>query len=172
MMVSRSNTFIKPSSTRTRKVSIDSQQRSHEKNDEIEKELKMTGKILITLSVFVLFALTANNISNFSALAASRQAAKVITIRGKLQKTVERGGWLVVVEKEKYLILNAQKFKNEKWFAEGNEVEVTGEIKSGVMTTYMEGTSFEAHSMRPFRTRRVKYNGPAGERTLPACRLS
>ena len=117
----------------------------------------MTEKILITLSVFLLFALAANNISDFNAMAASRQPAKDITIRGKLQKTVERGGWLVVVEKQKYLILNSQKFQNEKWFAEGNEVEVTGEIKSGVMTTYMEGTPFEAHSMRPFRTKRVRH---------------
>ena len=117
----------------------------------------MTKKILITLGLFLLFALTASNVSNFSAIAASRQPARDITIRGKLQKTVEKGGWLVVVEKQKYLILNSQKFKNEKWFAEGNEVEVTGEIKSDVMTTYMEGTPFEAHSMRPARTKRVRH---------------
>jgi uncharacterized protein YggE len=47
------------------------------------------------------------------------------------------------------LILNAQRFQNEKWFTEGNEVEAVGEEKSGVVTIYMEGTPFEARTMRP-----------------------
>src|SRR5262245_27165682 len=38
--------------------------------------------------------------------------AKEITIRGKLQKTVEAGGWLVVTNDAKYLILNAKDFQN------------------------------------------------------------
>lgn len=75
--------------------------------------------------------------------------AKEITVRGKLKKTVEAGGWLVASEKQKYLILNPQKFQNEKWFAEGAEVEATGEEKPGTITIYMEGTPFEVHSMRP-----------------------
>jgi len=83
------------------------------------------------------------------ALLATAAQAKDITVRGKLQKTVEEGGWLIVVEKQKYLILNADKFRGEKWFAEGTEVEATGEEKKGVMTIYMEGTPFEVHSMHP-----------------------
>jgi uncharacterized protein YggE len=75
--------------------------------------------------------------------------AKEITIRGRLQKTVEAGGWLVVTSDQKYLILNAKKFVNEKWFKESAEVEAVGETKD-VMTTFMEGTPFEARTMRPF----------------------
>jgi len=75
--------------------------------------------------------------------------AKEITIRGRLQKTVEAGGWLVVANNGKYLILNARQFQNEKWFKESAEVEAVGETKD-VMTTFMEGTPFEARTMRPF----------------------
>ena len=83
------------------------------------------------------------------ALFATAGFAKEITIRGKLQKTVEANGWLIVAGKQKYLILNPQKFQNEKWFAEANEVEATGEVKKDVVTIYMEGTPFDVHSMQP-----------------------
>ena len=82
-------------------------------------------------------------------IGASPAFAKEITVRGKLQKTVEAGGWVIVAGKQKYLILNPQKFQSEKWFKESAEVEATGETKD-VMTTYMEGTPFEVRSMRPF----------------------
>jgi len=79
---------------------------------------------------------------------ASQALAKEITVRGKLQKTVEANGWLIVADKQKYLILNPQRFQNEKWFKEAAQVEATGETKD-VMTIYMEGTPFEVRSMRP-----------------------
>ena len=110
----------------------------------------MTRKILFTLSIFVLCALVANNILSFTVNAASTESAKDITVRGKLKRTVEAGGWVVVADKQKYLILNSQKYANEKWFTEGSEVEATGEVKAGAITIYMEGTPFEVHSMRPF----------------------
>jgi hypothetical protein len=74
--------------------------------------------------------------------------AKEITVRGRLQKTVEAGGWLIATGTQKYLILNAQRFKNEKWFKESTEVEAVGETKD-VMTIYMEGTPFEVRTLRP-----------------------
>ena len=83
------------------------------------------------------------------ALLATQVFAKEIAVRGRLQRTVEAGGWIVVSGDQKYLLLNAQRFQNEKWFAEGNEVEAVGETKSGVMTIYMEGTPFEVRTMRP-----------------------
>jgi hypothetical protein len=89
--------------------------------------------LLITLAL--MFATSANAL------------AKEITIRGKLQKTVEAGGWLIVTENQKYLILNAKEFQNEKWFAAATEVEVTGKEKPGVVTTYMEGTPFKVRTM-------------------------
>ena len=75
--------------------------------------------------------------------------AKDLTVRGRLQRTVEAGGWLINSGNQKYLILNAQLFQNEKWFTEANEVEAVGETKSGVVTIYMEGTPFEVRTMRP-----------------------
>jgi|SRR5688500_5132574 uncharacterized protein YggE len=74
--------------------------------------------------------------------------AKEITVRGKLKKTVEAGGWLIVNNDDKYLILNARSFQNHAWFKESTNVEAVGETKD-VMTTFMEGTPFEAKSMQP-----------------------
>ena len=80
--------------------------------------------------------------------AATVLQAKEITVRGKLQKTVEAGGWLIVNDTGKYLILNAKNFQNNAWFKESTGVESVGETKD-VMTIYMEGTPFEAKSMQP-----------------------
>ena len=84
------------------------------------------------------------------ALFTTQVFAKEMNVRGRLQKTVEAGGWVIVSDGQKYLILNAQRFQNEKWFVEANEVEAVGETKSDVMTTFMEGTPFEVRIMRPF----------------------
>ncbi len=84
------------------------------------------------------------------ALLAGQTFAKEITVRGRLQKTVEAGGWVIVAGNQKYLLLNAQRFQNEHWFTEANEVEAVGETKPDVMTIYMEGTPFEARTIRPF----------------------
>jgi uncharacterized protein YggE len=80
--------------------------------------------------------------------AATVLQAKEITVRGKLQKTVEAGGWLIVAGDVKYLILNAKSFQQHSWFKESTSVEAVGETKD-VMTTFMEGTPFEAKSMQP-----------------------
>jgi uncharacterized protein len=79
--------------------------------------------------------------------AATAVFAAEITVTGKLQKTVEPGGW-VIAGKEKYLLLNASKFQKESWFKVATNVEAVGETKD-VMTTHMEGTPFEARTMRP-----------------------
>lgn len=92
--------------------------------------------------------------SIFSAIAlvtllATQAFASELSVRGRLQKTVEPGGWVIVSGSQKYLILNARNFQNEKWFAEGNEVDAFGETKPDVVTTFMEGTPFEARMMHP-----------------------
>jgi len=74
--------------------------------------------------------------------------AKEITVQGKLQKTVEAGGWLIVNRDAKYLLLNAKDFQKNDWFKESTSVEAVGETKD-VMTTFMEGTPFEAKSLKP-----------------------
>jgi uncharacterized protein len=72
------------------------------------------------------------------------------TLRGRLAPTVEAGGWLIVeANNQKFLLLNADKFRNESWFREGAEVTATGEVKKDVMTIYQEGTPFEARTLQP-----------------------
>lgn len=101
--------------------------------------MKVSRKLITILTAVALVALLAG-----------QAFAKEITVRGRLQRTVEAGGWLIVSGTKKYLILNSQRFQNEKWFAEASEVEAVGETKSNVMTIYMEGTPFEVRTMRPF----------------------
>ncbi len=83
------------------------------------------------------------------ALLGTQVFAKEMAVRGRLQRTVEAGGWVIVSDNQKYLILNALRFQSEKWFAAGKEVEAVGETKSGVMTIYMEGIPFEVRTLRP-----------------------
>ena len=75
--------------------------------------------------------------------------AREITVRGRLGRTVEAGGWLILADTQKYLILNPQRFQNESWFREGAGVEAIGETKTDVVTIYQEGIPFEVRSMRP-----------------------
>jgi uncharacterized protein YggE len=102
-----------------------------------------------TIALLALFTTTAMSEPPASAGGLSANAfAKEMTVRGRLQRTVEPGGWVITEGNQKYLILNARSFQNEKWFADGNEVEAAGETRPDVMTTYMEGTPFEVRSMR------------------------
>jgi uncharacterized protein len=98
----------------------------------------MRGKILTMLGILALLTLFAG-----------QTFAKEITVRGRLQKTVEAGGWVIVAGNQKYLLLNAQRYQNEKWFTETSEVEAVGETKTDVMTIYMEGTPFDVRTLRP-----------------------
>jgi uncharacterized protein YggE len=83
-------------------------------------------------------------------VSAAQVRAAEITIKGRLAQTVEPGGWVVVTAREKYLLLNAARWRNEAWFRVDAEVEATGEARPGTITTYMEGTPFEARTLRPF----------------------
>ena len=94
-------------------------------------------RLLLITGIFALVLGTANVLH-----------AKEITVRGKLQKTVEAGGWLIVSGETKYLVLNARDYQGNAWFKESANVEAIGETKD-VMTMYMEGTPFEAKSMKP-----------------------
>ncbi|HVQ35939.1 MAG TPA: SIMPL domain-containing protein [Pyrinomonadaceae bacterium] len=99
----------------------------------------MKQKLLPLLGVIALLALLT-----------PQAFAKEVTIRGRLQRTVEAEGWLIVSGGQKYLILDSRRFQKEKWFVEAAEVEAVGEPKGDVMTTFMEGTPFEVRSIRPF----------------------
>src|SRR5215213_5677391 len=81
-----------------------------------------------------------------AALFTIQAAAKEITVRGQLTRTVEAGGWLIVADTDeqttKYLLLNAKRFQNESWFREGVTVDATGETKPDAVTIYQEGVPF------------------------------
>ena len=89
---------------------------------------------------------------------ATASPAKEITVRGKLQKTVEAGGWLIVNRDNKYLLLNAKDFQGNSWFKEATNVEAVGETKE-VMTTFMEGTPFEAKTLKAVDQQAVTAGG-------------
>lgn len=80
---------------------------------------------------------------------AQARAADEVTIRGRLAQTVEANGWLVVTPKQSYLLLNAARWRKESWFKADAAVEATGVVKKDVVTTAMEGTPFEARTLRP-----------------------
>ncbi|MDQ1728213.1 MAG: uncharacterized protein QOD33_338 [Pyrinomonadaceae bacterium] len=82
-------------------------------------------------------------------LLSTQAFAKEVALRGRLQRTVEAGGWLIVSDNQKYLLVNATRFAGEQWFTPGNEVEAVGETKSGVVSIYLEGTPFAVRSMQP-----------------------
>ncbi|HEV2706515.1 MAG TPA: SIMPL domain-containing protein [Pyrinomonadaceae bacterium] len=91
-------------------------------------------------------------------------ASRDLTLTGRLARTVEAGGWLVVTEGgEKYLILNARRFSGESWFREGARVIAEGETKEDAVSIHMEGTPFEARTLRPQRTQTAGDNGGSGD---------
>ncbi|MBV9923593.1 MAG: SIMPL domain-containing protein [Acidobacteria bacterium] len=80
---------------------------------------------------------------------ARQQAAKELTVVGRLTPTTEAGGWLVVADYGKYLLTNANQFRRQSWFREGAAVEATGRVRDDVMSIHMEGVPFQARTMRP-----------------------
>jgi hypothetical protein len=101
----------------------------------------MRRKLIIAASVLALVFLMV-----------AQAGTKEITVRGSLGRTVETGGWLILADKEKYLLLNAKKFQKESWFREGVQVEAVGQLKPGTITVYQEGVPFEARTVRPLKT--------------------
>lgn len=76
------------------------------------------------------------------------QESKELTVVGRLTPTTEAGGWLVVADYGKYLLLNAGEFRRQSWFREGATVEATGRVREDVMSIHMEGVPFQARTMR------------------------
>lgn len=78
--------------------------------------------------------------------------APELTLAGKLKKTVEMGGWVVTDDTsgKKYLLMDlTPALKSEPWFKEGTPVKVTGSVKEGVSTFFMEGTPFGVTKLEP-----------------------
>lgn len=121
----------------------------------MEKQIYFTDSLTIYLFIrrTIMRKIVVLNLSAFLFVfaLASNVFAQQISISGKLAPTVEAGGWLIVDSNQKFLLLNASRYKSESWFREGTEVNATGEVKRGVMTIYQEGTPFEAGILRPIQ---------------------
>jgi uncharacterized protein len=76
------------------------------------------------------------------------QASEELTVVGRLTPTVEAGGWLIVAERGKYLLTNANEFSRQPWFREGASVEARGRVRDDMMSIHMEGVPFQARTMR------------------------
>ncbi|HKO99809.1 MAG TPA: SIMPL domain-containing protein [Pyrinomonadaceae bacterium] len=96
---------------------------------------------------------------------ASQVFAAEVSVTGRLQRTVEPGGWVIVSPSQKYFILNWQRFQNESWFSEATEVEAVGELKPDVVTTHMEGSPFEVRTIRPLTQQSTGATQPASGNT-------
>jgi uncharacterized protein YggE len=105
---------------------------------------------IVALAIVIAFA---------AAGSAAAQTSNELTVVGRLTQTVESGGWLVVADYGKYLILNSREFQREAWFREGAMVEASGQVKEGVMTTHMQGVPFQARTMRPRGNRNAQAAG-------------
>jgi uncharacterized protein YggE len=113
-------------------------------------------------SLFAARAVVVALVLAFAAQSAARQQQQrggEITVEGRLARTVEAGGWLIVADYGKYLILNSRQFQSEPWFREGATVEATGEARQDAVTIYQEGMPFQARTMRP-RGRAATARGP------------
>ena len=62
----------------------------------------MSRRLLTLLGTFALVAMFTTQVF-----------AKEITVRGRLQRTVEPGGWVITAGNQKYLILNSRQFEGE-----------------------------------------------------------
>src|SRR5687768_1903078 len=84
----------------------------------------------------------------FAAQPAAAQESKDLTVVGRLTPTSTAGGWLVVADYGRYLLLNANQFRGQAWFREGATVEATGQVREDVMSIHMQGVPFQARTMR------------------------
>ncbi len=81
--------------------------------------------------------------------ASSAPQEEEMTLTGTLAKTVEAGGWILRTSSKTYLLLSAERYRQESWFREGVRVKVTGKESPGTITIFMQGTPFRVSSMEP-----------------------
>lgn len=74
----------------------------------------------------------------------------VVNVVGRLNRTVEAGGWTVTDQAthRKYLLLQAEQFENRRWFQEGRTVRVEGTPRPHRPNIYMEGTPLAVSDMQ------------------------
>jgi hypothetical protein len=82
------------------------------------------------------------------------QTTQEVSLTGKLQPTVEAGGWTITTsdKKQKYVLLGTQPSENQPWFKEGTEVMVKGSVRTDIPTIYQEGPVLVINSIQPSPT--------------------
>lgn len=82
------------------------------------------------------------------------QTTQEVSVTGKLQPTVEAGGWILTTadKKQKYVLLGTQPVENQTWFKEGTEVMVKGAVRTDIPTIYQEGPVLVINSIQPSPT--------------------
>ncbi|MEJ7578749.1 MAG: SIMPL domain-containing protein [Pyrinomonadaceae bacterium] len=121
--------------------------------------MKSLQNAIVVFAVALLFAAQATP-ARTTTKKIRQGKAQEATLRGRLSRTVEPGGWLIVDGGKKYLLLNANRFQTESWFREAAEVEAVGTMKPDVITTYQEGTPFEVRTMRAVGGRGAATDNP------------
>jgi hypothetical protein len=73
-----------------------------------------------------------------------------ITIQGRLERTVEAGGWVVTDRGngKKYLLLGIDQYTSQPWFTERTRLEVRGTPDPDAVTSQMEGIPFRVDQLR------------------------
>ncbi|NNE66663.1 MAG: hypothetical protein HKN33_08850 [Pyrinomonadaceae bacterium] len=98
---------------------------------------------------FLLFLVLAFFVPNaFGSNINAGHEEKKITINGTLKQMVEKGGWLIVSGKKKFLIVNAGKYRSKSWFVVGAKVRASGSLRNHP-TFFMEGTPFKVDELAP-----------------------
>ncbi len=72
-----------------------------------------------------------------------------IVLEGRLERTVEKGGWVLETETQTYLLLAVESFRNEFWFKEDVKVKAIGKEAPDVITIFMQGTPFRVRELEP-----------------------
>ena len=72
-----------------------------------------------------------------------------IVLEGRLERTVEKGGWVLKTETQTYLLLAVESFRDESWFKEGARVRAIGQEVSDMVTIFMQGTPFRVRELGP-----------------------
>ena len=111
--------------------------------------MRKTFLIVAVLSL----VLSVSNLFGSTTSAIAGPETKKITISGKLKRTVEKGGWLIVSGKKKFLIVNAGQFTRKTWFIVGAKIEATGSLRNHP-TFFMEGQPLKVDILTPRGTKK------------------
>lgn len=83
-------------------------------------------------------------------ISARREGPAHVNVVGRLDRTVEAGGWIVTDRstREKYLLMELGNYQNRRWFQPGRTVRVEGTTRPNRPNIHMEGTPLAVTDMQ------------------------